>query len=73
MPIFHRHTRQELDALVEEYTTRHTLSRRVFLQRATAAGLSASAASALLASCGDSPSIDAMTEWGPRIGLLQHY
>jgi alpha-glucoside transport system substrate-binding protein len=68
MPIFHRHTRQELDALVEEYTTRHTLSRRVFLQRATAAGLSVSAASALLASCGGSPSkvtsIDALTEWG---------
>ncbi|MBV9688343.1 MAG: carbohydrate ABC transporter substrate-binding protein [Ktedonobacteraceae bacterium] len=68
MPTFQRHIRQELDTLVEEYTTQHSLSRRTFLQRATAAGLSISAATALLASCGGSStkvtSIDALTEWG---------
>src|SRR5258708_26348351 len=78
MAIFHRGNRQALDALVEEYTTQSTLSRRAFLQRATAAGLSVSAASALLAACGGAPvggagasstpstvtSIDALTEYG---------
>ena len=83
MPTFDRRNRQALDALVEEYTTRPTLtestmSRRIFLQRATAAGLSVSAASALLAACGAVPStgpsasstpatvtsIDVLTEWG---------
>ncbi|HLZ58712.1 MAG TPA: ABC transporter substrate-binding protein [Ktedonosporobacter sp.] len=78
MPTYNRRNRQELDSLVEEYTTRPAMSRRAFLQRATAAGLSVSAASALLAACGGPPSagpsagsapakvtsIDAMTEWG---------
>ena len=52
MPIFDRGNRQDLDQLVEEYTTTNNINRRQFLQRATAAGLSISAASALLAACG---------------------
>src|SRR5579859_6208628 len=80
MSIFHRRHRQELDNLVEEYTTQQNVSRRAFLQRATAAGLSVSAASALLAACGGPPApstssstttapakvttIDVLTEWG---------
>lgn len=78
MPTFHRRNRQALDALVEEYATRSTMSRRVFLQRATAAGLSMSAASALLVACTALPSagpnasstpvtvtsIDIITEYG---------
>ncbi len=52
MPIYDRHDRQELDKLVEEYTTTSNINRRQFLQRAMAAGLSVSAASALLAACG---------------------
>ncbi len=52
MPIFDRGNRQDLDQLVEEYVTTNNINRRQFLQRATAAGLSISAASALLAACG---------------------
>ena len=74
MPIFNRHNRQDLDQLIEEFMTTNTINRRVFLQRATAAGLSVSGASALLAACGGGPatgggastkvqSIDALTEW----------
>lgn len=51
MPIYDRRQRDELDQLVEEYT-RQPLSRRAFLQRAVAAGLTISSASALLAACG---------------------
>jgi alpha-glucoside transport system substrate-binding protein len=80
MSIFNRHQRQDLDHLVEEHTTRQALPRREFLRRATAAGLSLSAASALLVACGggltDSggpntngtpakvSTINALTEWG---------
>ena len=73
MPIFDQRRRQELDQLVEEYVTTSSINRRQFLQRATAAGLSISGATALLAACGGSPtgsggttkvqSIDVMTEW----------
>src|SRR5437588_2220643 len=76
MPIFDRQQRNSLDQLVEEYTTTNNINRRQFLQRATAAGLSLSAASTLLAACGGgsgsvntsgSPttvsSIDALVEW----------
>src|ERR1700694_4421190 len=56
MPIYDRHDRKELDQLVEEYTTTSNINRRQFLQRAMAAGLSISAASALLAACGGRPS-----------------
>src|SRR5260221_3017196 len=59
MPIFDRGNRQDLDQLVEEYTTNSNINRRQFLQRATAAGLSISAASALLAACGGGPSTPA--------------
>ncbi len=51
MNIFQRQQRQEVDSLVEEYT-QQGMSRRVFMQRAMAAGLTASSASALLAACG---------------------
>jgi len=71
MPIYDRHDRQDLDQLVEEYTTTTNINRRQFLQRAMAAGLSISAASALLAACGGSTpsttakvtSIDVLTVW----------
>ena len=59
MPIFDRGNRQDLDQLVEEYTTTSNINRRQFLQRATAAGLSISAASALLAACGGGTSTPA--------------
>ena len=71
MPIFDRHNRQDLDQLVEEFITTSSINRRQFLQRATAAGLSLSAASALLAACGgpstSTPakvtSIDSLVVW----------
>lgn len=73
MPIYDRHDRRDLDQLVEEYITTCNINRRQFLQRATAAGLSISGASALLAACGGSPSttgtpttvtsIDVLTVW----------
>jgi alpha-glucoside transport system substrate-binding protein len=56
MPTFDRRNRRDLDQLVEEYITTNNINRRQFLQRATAAGLSISGASALLAACGGSPS-----------------
>jgi len=52
MAIFDRRHRQELDNLVEEYERQPSIPRREFLQRAMAAGMSVSAASALLAACG---------------------
>ena len=70
MPIFDRHDRQDLDQLVQEYITTTNINRRQFMQRATAAGLSISGASALLAACGGGPStpakvtsIDVLTVW----------
>jgi alpha-glucoside transport system substrate-binding protein len=66
MPTFSRRSRQDLDQLVEEYITTNNVNRRQFMQRATAVGLSVSAASALLATCGGPPhvtSIEALTEW----------
>jgi alpha-glucoside transport system substrate-binding protein len=71
MPIFDRGNRQDLDQLVEEYTTTSNINRRQFLQRATAAGLSISAASALLAACGGggtstsstATSVDVLAVW----------
>jgi alpha-glucoside transport system substrate-binding protein len=76
MPIYDRHQRNELDRLVEGYTT-NKLNRRQFLKRALAVGLSASAATSLLEACGNSnsggvntggsvptvKSIDILTEW----------
>jgi alpha-glucoside transport system substrate-binding protein len=52
MPIFDRHQRNSLDQLVENFTQHHTVTRREFIQRAMAVGLSASAAGSLLAACG---------------------
>ncbi|HEY4386780.1 MAG TPA: extracellular solute-binding protein, partial [Ktedonobacteraceae bacterium] len=75
MPIFRQKQHMDLDQLVEEYSKR-PLPRREFLQRAMKAGLSVSAASALLAACGGSPStgpttsnstpksIDVLSVWG---------
>jgi alpha-glucoside transport system substrate-binding protein len=74
MPIFDRHDRRDLDQLVEEFITSTKVNRRQFLQRATAAGLSISAAGALLEACGGGTtsttgtptkvsSIDALTVW----------
>jgi alpha-glucoside transport system substrate-binding protein len=54
MPIYDSRNRRDLDQLVEEYITTNNINRRQFLQRAAAAGLSISGASALLAACGGS-------------------
>ncbi len=73
MPIYDRRNRRDLDQLVEEFITTSKINRRQFLQRATAAGLSISAASALLEACGGTTSttgtpstvssIDVLTVW----------
>src|SRR5260370_2098283 len=73
MPIYDRRNRRDLEQLGEEYITTNNINRRQFLQRATAAGLSISGASALLAACGGSPtpsggptkvtSLDALGVW----------
>ncbi len=72
MPIFDRHQRNSLDRIVEDFTLRHTINRREFIQRAVAAGLSVSAAGALLDACGGGStsttppkvtSIDVLTEY----------
>lgn len=72
MPIFDRHQRNSLDQIVEDFTLHHKLNRREFMQRAVAAGLSVSAAAALLDACGGGSSsntpakvtsIDILTEY----------
>src|SRR5690348_3125895 len=69
MPIYDSHQRSAVDQLVEDFT-QHGLSRREFLKRAMATGLSFSAAATLLAACGggssvvESKSIDLLTTWG---------
>lgn len=71
MPLFDRQKRDAVDHLVEDFT-HHRLGRRRFLQRSLALGFSASAASAVLAACGEShPSpppapgtVDLLTVWG---------
>jgi len=63
--------RDQIDLLVDEYVNRG-VSRRSFLRRAMAVGLSASAAASLLAACGGSgstststpKSVDLLTTWG---------
>ena len=66
MFIFQGQRRREIDRLLEAYAE-HRLDRRAFLRRAVAAGLSLSAASSLLAACGDSgshlTSIDVLNVW----------
>ncbi|HKD77218.1 MAG TPA: ABC transporter substrate-binding protein [Ktedonobacterales bacterium] len=66
MPIFDRQQRTGLNQLEEAYQ-QDKLSRRQFMQRATALGLSVSAASAFLAACGGSSAsntVDLVTTWG---------
>ncbi|MEO7020787.1 MAG: ABC transporter substrate-binding protein [Ktedonobacteraceae bacterium] len=71
MPIYDRQKRNQLDQIVEDFTVHHSLSRREFMRRAGAVGLSMSAAAALLAACGGPSggsttkvtSIDVMTEY----------
>jgi alpha-glucoside transport system substrate-binding protein len=74
MPIYDRQNKKDLDQIVEDFTIHHSLSRREFMKRATAAGLSVSAAGALLAACGGTSagpapsntkvtSIDVLTEY----------
>jgi alpha-glucoside transport system substrate-binding protein len=71
MPIYDRRQRSAIDQLVEDYS-QSGLSRREFIKRAVAAGLSISAASTLLAACGGGGSssviqtnkIDLITTWG---------
>jgi alpha-glucoside transport system substrate-binding protein len=67
-----RSQRDQIDQLVDEYT-KQGMSRRAFLGRAMAVGLSASAAATLLAACGGSSgggttstpsSVDLLTTWG---------
>jgi alpha-glucoside transport system substrate-binding protein len=70
MNLYDRRQRQDVDQLVEEYT-QNGVSRREFLQRAVALGLSASAAGALLAACGGGSSaatnvktVEVLNVWG---------
>jgi alpha-glucoside transport system substrate-binding protein len=65
MPIFNRHQRKSLDQIVEDFTVHHTLSRREFMQRATAVGLSVGAAGALLDACGGGSTGSANTSGTP--------
>ncbi len=65
MPIYERQQREGLDQLVEEYT-QGTLTRRAFLQRATALGLTLSFAGSILAACGggsNTTSVDLLCVW----------
>jgi alpha-glucoside transport system substrate-binding protein len=70
MPIYDRQKRNQLDQIVEDFTVHHKLSRREFIQRVGAVGLSVGAATALLDACGATTgpatkvtSIDVMTEY----------
>ena len=69
MQTYDRRQRQELDQLVEEYSGQ-ALSRRDFMKRAVALGLSIPAAGALLAACGggsssaSAKSVDVLNVWG---------
>jgi alpha-glucoside transport system substrate-binding protein len=66
MFIVNRQRQREIDRLIAAHTD-HRLARRAFLRRAVAAGLSMSAASSLLGSCGEGsaqpPSIDVLNVW----------
>jgi alpha-glucoside transport system substrate-binding protein len=73
MPIHDRQQKKALDQIVEDFTVHHILSRREFMHKAGAAGLSIGAAGALLAACGGTAgpaasntkvsSIDVLTEY----------
>ena len=64
-----RRQRQEIDTLTEEYE-KNSFGRREFLRRATALGLSASAAGVLLSACGgganssNNKTVDVLNQWG---------
>lgn len=69
MQVYDRRQRQQVDELVEEYS-QHTLTRRDFLTRAAAIGLSTGVAASLLAACGTSSSaanvtkLEVLNVWG---------
>lgn len=71
MPTYDRRQRSAIDQLVEDFSVQG-LSRREFLKRAVATGLTFSAASTLLAACGggatssviQSKTVDLLTTWG---------
>ncbi len=69
MQVFDRRQRQQVDELVEEYS-QHPLTRRDFLTRAAAIGLSTGVAASLLAACGTSSSaanvtkLEVLNVWG---------
>jgi alpha-glucoside transport system substrate-binding protein len=60
MPIYDRQQRKQLDELVTDFSE-HKVGRRQFMQRALAVGLSAGAATSLLAACGGGNSISPTT------------
>src|SRR5579859_3999444 len=60
MPIHNRQQREQLDQLVTDFTA-HKVGRRQFMQRALAVGLSAGAATSLLAACGGGNTIGGTT------------
>jgi len=61
MALFTRANNKKMDQLVEDYTKKG-ITRRAFMQRAMAIGLSASSATALLAACGQQPGTTAAGE-----------
>src|SRR5258708_3993741 len=69
MQVYDRRQRQQVDVLVEEYS-QHTLTRRDFLTRAAAIGLSTGVRASLLAACGTSSSaakvtkVEVLNVWG---------
>ncbi len=72
MPFYERQQREELDQLVEG-VMQGTLSRRAFMQRATALGLSLSVIGSILAACGPATnsnptSVDVLNVWTSEEG-----
>ncbi|HEV7125937.1 MAG TPA: extracellular solute-binding protein [Ktedonobacterales bacterium] len=67
MPLYDVQQRTQVDALVNDFVNQG-ISRRAFLRRALAIGLSAGAASSLLAACGGggsgSGTVDVLCVWG---------
>ena len=69
MPIYNHHARKELDQLVSDFS-QHKLGRREFMQRATAVGLSLSAAGTLLAACGGNTNNNGSVTQSTSVDLL---
>jgi alpha-glucoside transport system substrate-binding protein len=61
MPVYDRQQRTQLDQLVTDFS-QHKVGRREFIQRALAVGISASAATSLLAACGGSTTASGPTK-----------